>query len=331
MKTFFKKMVSIFLRFGTSIILLFFLFKQVDEKVMLGLIKNVDKPMLFLALGVFSLSYLFCFLRWWMLLRAARMNLPVNRIFISYCGSIFFNLFLPSTIGGDMVRSIDLGVHTNRPREVVATVLLDRLSGYVGLVIITVIALIFGWKFIQDSTVLLSVGILIAILAGILLVLFNNVVYTKINKLLDSPSAGKIREAIKNLHQEIYLFKQHKQVLINILLISFAVQIVSSYSYYLIALSLGLKVEPIYFFVFIPVISAITMLPISIGGLGLRDATMIFFFAKVGVCKNLAFSLSLVSFCFIMALGAAGGLIYVFTVRHRRIQRYQSPAVPAQK
>ncbi len=331
MKTFFKKVFSIFLRFGTSIILLIFLFKQVDEKAMLGIIKNVDIPLLLLAFTAFSFIYLLCFLRWWLLLKAIKIGLPIKRIIISFCGGIFFNLFLPSTIGGDMVRSIDLGVHTKRPREVVTTVLLDRLSGYVGLVIVAIVALLLGWKFVQDDRyVLLSIFALVAVVIAILLVLFNKALYSKINKFLDAPSAGKIREAIKNLHHEIYLFKKHKQILISSLAMSFLVQIVCPLSFYFIALSLGVKIELLYFFIFIPVIGAITMLPISIGGLGLRDASIIFFFAKAGVCKNLAFAMSLLSFLFILIFGASGGLIYVFTIRHRRIQHHQPPAIPPQ-
>lgn len=324
---FLKKIVSIFFRFGISIIILVFLFKQIDEKVLLSIIKGVDKPLLFLAFLVYACAYLLCFLRWWMLLRAIKIGLPIKRIFISFCGGVFFSLFLPSTIGGDMMRSIDLSMHTKRPREVVATVLLDRLSGYVGLVSLAIPALILGWKFAHDTSVLFSMAIIIAILIGILLVLFNRVAYAKINKLLDSPSAGKIREAIKNLHHEIYLFKKHKRVLLGAVAFSLLVQITTPISFYLIALALGLKVNLIFFFIFLPIINAVTLLPISIGGLGLRDAAAIFFFAKAGVCKNSAFAMSLLSFIFILVLGALGGLVYVLTIRHRRLQYHQPSGI----
>jgi hypothetical protein len=94
--------------------------------------------------------------------------------------------------------------------------------------------------------------------------------------------------------------------------------------FYLIAASMGLKLKLIYFFVYIPIIGAVSMLPISIGGLGLRDAITIYFFGKAGVAKDLAFAMSLVNFSFILITGIAGGLIYyVFTVRNRRLQSRQ--------
>jgi len=320
-----KKIGTIFLRISISVILLVFLFKKVDEKSMLETFKHADKPLLLLAFIVFLLSYILCLFRWQMLLRAIKIHLPLKRIIISFSGGIFFNLFLPSTIGGDLMRSIDLSTHTNRPKEVIATVFLDRLSGYIGLVSVALISLALGSKLIHDKSVALLVIIITSILITVLLVLFNTAIYRKINNLLHSPNAGKIRELIKNLHQEIHVFRHNKRVIINNLLVSVIVQAIGPVTFFIISKSLGLNVNIIYFFIFFPIIGAVTLLPISIGGLGLRDAMTVFFFAEVGVSKDLAFAMSLINFGFILIAGGLGGLIYVFTIRHRRIQRYKTP------
>lgn len=318
-----KKILPILLRIGISIILLVFLFKQIDEKSLLAVIKNADIGLLLLAAVIYFSAYVFCLFRWEMLLKGAKIYLPLKRVIISFAGGIFFNLFLPSTIGGDFVRSIDLATHTKRPREVVATVLLDRLSGYVGLVIVALLALLFGWKLVEDKSVLLSVAIITGILVVTLLVLFNRFLYSKINQILHSPTAGRIREAIKNLHQEIHIFRHHKKIILNNLILSVLIQVVSPVTFYIIALSLGIKIDITYFFVYLPIIGAITLLPISIGGLGLRDATTVFFFSKAGVSKDLAFAMSLINFSFILVYASIGGLIYVLTVHHRRIQHHK--------
>ncbi len=225
------------------------------------------------------------------------------------------------------MRAIDLAVHTKRPKEVIATVLLDRLSGYIGLVFLALFSLVFGWELIQDKSVLVSVAVITAVLVVILLILFNKILYVKINKLLHSPDAGRIRELIKNLHQEIHYFKHHKSAIINNLIFSIIIQAITPLTFFIIALSLGLKLNIAYFFIFLPIISAITLLPISIGGLGLRDAATIFFFAKVGVGRDLAFAMSLLSFSFVVIVGALGGLVYVFTIRHRRLQHHKPPVI----
>jgi len=223
----FKKILSVLLRVGISVILLIFLFRQVDEKSMLNIIKNANKPLIFLALLVSSLTYILCLFRWEMLLKTVKIHLPLKRVIISFSGGIFFNLFLPSTIGGDLMRSIDLAAHTKKPSEVVATVLLDRLSGYVGLVLLALLAMCLGWSLVQDESVLTGIAIISIILIAILFVLFNKFLYTKINKFLQSPNSGKIREMITSLHEDMHYFRHHKKVIVKNIIISILIQSVA--------------------------------------------------------------------------------------------------------
>jgi uncharacterized protein (TIRG00374 family) len=252
--------------------------------------------------------------------------LPLKRVAISFAGGTFFSLFLPSTIGGDLMRSIDLASHTKKPKEVIATVLLDRLSGFIGLVILSLVTLTIGWKYVQDKSTLYSIATITCILIAVLAVLFNKFLYSKINNLLRTPNAGKIRELIKGLHEEVHIFRSQGKVITYNLLVSILIQTISPLVFFIIALSMGIKINIIYFFVFLPIIGAITLLPISLGGLGLRDASTIFFFAKAGLAKDMAFAMSLINFSFILIYGIIGGIIYVLTLHHRRIQYNQSPA-----
>jgi hypothetical protein len=254
-----------------------------------------------------------------MLLKAANIDIPFRRIIISFAGGIFFSNILPSTIGGDFMRTADLSIHTKKTKEIIATVFLDRLSGYIGVVIVILLAFLFGWQFIHDRTVVTTILIIIALLVTILLVLFNSFIYTKITRFLDSKGVSKIIELIKNLHYEIHTFRHQKKVILNNLILSFLAQVISPISIYFIALSLGIKIKIIYFFIFLPIIGAILLLPISIAGIGLREQLFKLYFGKVGVTPQLSVALSLLSFSFILIYGAIGGLIYVLTVHHRRI------------
>jgi len=321
-KKIFKDISAVLLRVTISALLLFFLFRQVDKKNLFAIIKHAHKPLLLLSFFILFFNYVFLLFRWQMLLKAAKVHLPLKRVIISSAGGHFFNLFLPSTIGGDLVRSIYLSLHTKKPREIVATVLLDRFSGYIGLVIVALLAVLLGWKLIQEKSILLCIAIITAICAALLLILFNPFIYVKINRLLHSPRAGRIRSYIRDLHREMHIFRHHKDIMMDNLILSLLVQIIWPLVNYIIALSLGIKINIAYFFIFIPIVSAITMLPISIGGLGLRDAMTIYFFTKAGMAKDLAFAMSLLSFSFLSIYGIIGGIIYAFTVRHRRIQHH---------
>jgi hypothetical protein len=326
----FKQILDVLFRLGISIVLLALLFKfqHVNVKRLLENIKAVNKFFLFLAFFVNFLVYALCLLRWKMLLKAFGFRLPLKRIIISFAGGLFFSSLLPSTIGGDVVRSVDLAAHTKRAREIVATVLLDRLSGCVGLVTLAIGALFFGWKYAQDRVVLLSVAIITAIMLAVLLILFNNFIFFKLNKILNSYHASRMIEVLKNLHQEIYHFKRYKKLLFTNLLFSIFIQVGSPLAFYVTALSLGQKLNLVYFFIFLPIIGAITLLPISIGGLGLRENITVFFFKKIGMAKEFAGAMSFLNSIFILILAGIGGLIYLLTIHHRRLQPHESTIFP---
>lgn len=253
---------------------------------------------------------------------AQGINLPLARIICSYSGGLFFSLFLPSTIGGDVARSVDLGLHTKRHSVVMATVLLDRLSGFVGLVLIAITMLIFGHKLIDEPAVYFTVCSLAALLTSFLLLIFNKKIYKKLNY-PGSQNTGIIA-SIRRLHSEIYFFRGRPLVLIYNLVYSIIIQAGACFVAYFILRGLSVNINMIYPLVLNPVIVTITTLPISIGGLGLRDASSIFFYTKVGVAKDAAFAQSLLIFSLAFIFGLIGGVIYVATLRYRRLQPDQT-------
>jgi len=325
----FKKTLSVLLRVSISIILLVLLFKlnRIDIRALANDIRSVNKLFLGAGFAVFFLGYLFGFLRWRMLLLGAGIRISLKKLISSFSGGIFFSIFLPSTIGGDVVRSADMAEHTRKAKEVIATVFLDRLSGYIGLVFVVLPAILLGRDLVRDKVVFSSVAIIVLLLVFILLVLFNSFIYSRITRFLATPGAERIKETIKDMHREIHVFRHRRKIIIYNLLLSFLIQIITPASIYFIALSLGVKINFIYFLIFLPIIGAITLLPIAIGGLGLRESLFVVYFAKAGVVKQLALAMSLLSFSFIVIYGAIGGLVYVLTVYHRRIQRNQPSAV----
>ena len=89
----FKKIISICFRVLLSILLLVFLFKQVDERSLFAVIKNVNKPLLLLAFIVYFFVYVLGLLRWYKLIKAVNISIPLGRLISSFCGGAFFSLF----------------------------------------------------------------------------------------------------------------------------------------------------------------------------------------------------------------------------------------------
>lgn len=322
MKRIIKTIAAYILRIGISVALLAVLFKwsKIDMRGVLMVMKSADKPLLSAAFLIFLAGYAVGFYRWYMLLEAIKIPISFKRTLSSFSGGVFFSLFLPSTIGGDVTRSIDLAAHTKKTREVVATVFLDRLSGYIGLVIIALASCALGWRIVGGYTVvIISLSAITGLLAAILLVLFNARVYAWIQKSGHIPGAAKFTETLKNLHHEIHYFRHHRRVIVNSLFLSVVIQAILPVTMFLISRSLGLNVSIHYFFILFPIIGAVSLLPVSIGGLGIRENMTVFLFARAGIHQSLALGMSLLNFSFIAVCAGIGGLIYVFTVHHRRL------------
>jgi hypothetical protein len=314
-----KKFLSTFLRIGISVSLLVFLFRQIDVRTLWSYLCAAN-PFLLAAGFLFSAGvYVLCFFRWEMLLRASGINVGKMAILRPFAGGVFFNMFLPSTVGGDFVRGADLSVSTKKTGLVVATVFLDRLSGYIGLVIVAFCALFAGRNLGFDARVYLVIAGLAVVLVGLLLVLFNGAVYAWFERVFKYKGAGRILTLIGEVHSHLYLFRTKKRLFFCNILISLLLQCLSPISAYFICRSMGFDVQIIYFFVFMPVIAVVTLLPISLGGIGLREVTAVALFTRIGLEKNGAFCLSLVGTFYGFVIAAAAGLLYVFTLLNRRV------------
>lgn len=330
-----KKFFSIFWRFGISIILLVILFQKIDYKATFKVIAHIDPAYFCLAVFIFFILEILVVLRWKMLLDAQEVGLPLSRVVSSFCGGLFLNLFLPSTIGGDIARSIDLGMHTKRHNVIAASVLLDRLSGFAGVVLVALVSLIFGYRlFLDQPSVYLVVFIFTGILGGLLLFIFHKGIYNWLNrssipKNKNAPGpavmAG-LRDKIIKLHSQMHSYRLRPHVLYLNLLCSVLVQLGCALVSYFLLLSLHSGIRIIYPLVFTPITIIITTLPISIGGLGLRDMSSIFFYGKAGVAKDAALAQSLLTFAIMAAFSLLAGIIYVSTLYNRRLQPDQTVA-----
>ncbi|MDD2703046.1 MAG: lysylphosphatidylglycerol synthase transmembrane domain-containing protein [Candidatus Omnitrophica bacterium] len=313
-----RKVLGMLGRISISIAMLIFLFRMVDLRNLVASIKEARFILLVLAFTVFSLNYILAFVRWRELFTVVKIRPPDRKLIIAFTGGIVFNLFLPTSIGGDLVRSIDLAAQTRKPREVVATVIMDRLSGFVGLMILALCASVFSWRLLEDRVVLSSLIIMVVILAAILFILFNTFLYEKISKFLKNPDAGKIKEALAGVHEHLHNFKKHGKLIVGNILLSILIQSVTPVVFYIMARAMGLPGGIVQFLIVMPIIGAISLAPISIGGLGVRDAAVVFFFVKIGIGRDAAFAMSLLSFVFMVLYSAAAGLFYVSLARVRK-------------
>jgi hypothetical protein len=313
----FKDIGLYLLRISITLGLLIFLFHKVHIASIVEIIKGV-KLYFFAGLALFYLLLVFlAIIRWVMLLNAANIKIPFGKVIISYSVGLFCNMFLPSTVGGDLVRSFEVFEYAQDKSRIFASVILDRISGLASVIVVSFFALVFGYRFVNKPAVLGTFAILLGITVFVLVVCFSRRVFKIFAVLFNRlPS---LREKLISFNESTVFFRTKKLVLAENLGISIILRIGIILLFYFTAIALGHKSSIVYFFIFVPLIEAISAAPIAIGGLGVRDAAAIFLFTKVGFSSDVAFSMSLINFSLLALAGFIGGIIYVLTLHTRRV------------
>lgn len=305
-----KNVLSNLLRFGLSFALLAYLFRKIDIEKTTAVIKSADLTFILYAFVIFLLINFIILMRWIIFIRALGLQARFITIMRYFFIGLFGNLFLPSAIGGDVIKTIGLCRNSSQKPKVVASVLLDRLSGFAGMVLVATGAFACGSHLINDVSLVISIPVLAGISLGIAIVLFNERIYSFCCKIF-SPFP-KIKQALMNVHYDIVLLKNRRDAIYQAMGVACLGHITLAVMFFLVAKALHQDVGLIYFFIFVPLLCVASAVP-SIGGLGAREAGAVYLFSKVGMASGIAVSISLMSYLFMVMIGLAGGVIYMTT------------------
>ena len=288
-----------------SLALLALLLRQVGWQQTLGTLGAARLPHLALAFVLYLAGIVVRAYRWQILLSALRTDIPLTKLTALYLIGTFFNNILPTGIGGDVVRVYELSKQSKRPIESVGTVLLDRGTGLLVLFLIALATLIFSYRLISPNIAAAIVFLSLGSWAGVGLILQRD--------RLEKWGLMRIMAKIKPL-EELYesVLACGLRAIGAALAISFVFNALLIAVNYLIALSLGVEIPLWYFLLFVPLISFLLVLPISLSGLGVREGGYVYLFAQAGVSASLALAMSLLFYALNVATGLIGGVLYTF-------------------
>ena len=312
-----------------SLILIFFLLREIGLQETLEKLLQVHPGYLLAALIVALLGVVVRAYRWQVLLSALEVEVPLGQLTALYFIGFLFTNVLPTGFGGDPIRMYELSRYTHRAAESAGTVLADRFFGLIVLQAMAVVALAFGYPLVEPwmiaFTVLLFVGSLVVVW-----LLLNRRLWQRLGERLKplaslgqkqgsilSPALSKVEGKVEGIATGLKRFYESLHgysipavgktlgvsLVFNILLITMN---------YLLGLSLGDRVSIWYYFLFVPITSIVTILPVSFAGLGVREGAYVFLFTQAGMPRETALSLSLLVYVIsIFAPGLIGGVIYV--------------------
>jgi glycosyltransferase 2 family protein len=307
--------------YAISLVLLVVLFSRIDYKDTWEAIKIADVSYLVMAFGVLMATNFMIWWRWMIIMKALNLKFKrLNTLRWFFLGQ-FLNMVLPSSVGGDLFRGLGLAKETGNKSKVFASIVLDRLIGFVAIVLVASLAFFFGRKIVNDPVIAVSIICMVTGSMTIAIVLFSHRIFSWVCKAFKR--WPKIKDSLMNLHYDLVLMKgKYKQAIATVMLSSMA-QVIFAFEFYLIAKAMHLDVPFVYFVVFSPMVCVVTSLP-SIGGLGVREFGWVSLLSLLGVAKGTALGLSLISFFLMVISGVLGGLFYVATLSSRRVQHHQA-------
>jgi len=310
-----QRIVIISVKIAVSLGLIGLILTRIDLSELLSSLGDVRTGLLALAFSLHSIGLLLSAARWHILLGIQRIDFSFRDTLLIYWIGSFFNAFLPTSMGGDVVKGYIASKRDGRMIEVYSTIILERGAGV--LVLIAIAGLGFIWLHgISFGTSLLTLALLVT---GILLL-----GGMWIRKGRWGLSESKIGEGGANgwiwrAWRSILRYGQYKRKLCWILLLSLLLQINVVLYYFLIASALEIELSFFYFCLYIPPILILTMLPVSIGGIGVRETAFLLFFGSLGLTLTKVISLSLWSYFLALLANLGGGVIYSF---------YRTPTSP---
>ncbi len=252
--------------------------------------------------------------KWRLLLLADRVDIPLATLTMTYLIGSFYNLFLPSSIGGDSYRIYDVAQKSRDGVRSAASVFADRFSGFLALVILSLLSSILVAREFDNLMFFFGPLLILAILLCILVALVKQ---QPVRLFLRITRLDRF-ELITGLADKFFLSFQcygaDRRLLFRVMLISFTFQLSVICVVYLLSLALGARVSFIYFSAFVPLITLLEALPISIYGLGLRDAGYVFFFAWAGMSDLQTRSLALLFLGTTVGYSLLGGVVYLVRI-----------------
>jgi uncharacterized protein (TIRG00374 family) len=259
------------------------------------------------AVGVTVGGIVLSALRWQRVLAALERPSPLRPLVSHYLAGLFVGNFLPSTIGGDVLRISRLSATNGDAPDTFASVALERLTGWIVLPVLTLAGLLENPTLLHlkgaatHVALILSIGTL-TMLAGVLVVGAHPAVGRRF-----SHNEGWLR-FVRAVHLGLDRFRRHPAAALEVLATGFAYQLAVVLAAFLAVRALDLDLGWTVMLAFMPAVAIVQVLPITIGGLGVREGAFVLFLNKsgLGVTTSQAITLGLMIYGVNLVASLAG-------------------------
>lgn len=295
------------IRIGISAGLLIWLFSRFDLKGVLVYFEELEISIWVIASLMSLVAQVLSSIRWWILSNTFSFPGRWPTYLGFYFVGMFFNLFLPTGIGGDLFKVHFLSREEGRRFFAAFTVVGDRLFGLITMLLMGAAAVKIWPDLIpQPFSDFLYISALIILAALLGLPIFQRAI------------KGILPGVSRHLAGLLILWKRPRRLL-SVLGLSFCLQALGIGAVALLGTGIGIKLPLPFYFVSLPLVILITLIPISFNGIGFREGAFIYFFGLKGVGAEPALGLGLLFFSVQIAMSLIGGVAYAAGLHRRSI------------
>jgi len=303
------------IKLAVSIALLAWLFSRVDMAALWATARRASPGWLTIAFAIYAINVLLTVWRWWLLVEAQEVDVSFKQLNASMLVALFFNNFLPSNIGGDVIRIGDTAKAARSKTLATTIVLVDRTMGMLGLVLVaacgaTMVAAGTGQVRLPLGPSWLWAGFLAGAAIGI--------------PIIWSPAGvGRLLQPLTVVHPEwvggrigsvtttLERFRSRLGALAACFVGAVLVQVATVAFHLAVVHALDIHIGAFDMAVAVPLAGVTQMLPVSVNGFGVREAAFCFYFTRIGLPCEQAILLSLSATALVMLFSLSGAAVYV--------------------
>ena len=289
-------------------------------------VQNLSPVTAFAGLGLFVLSQVLVALRWYSLLRIQKIDIGAwPAIKLTFVG-LYYNNFLPSSVGGDAFRAWYVTHHTPKRLEAVFSVLFDRMVGFAGLILMAGAAFFFVPNREQMEKISFNTSffkhladqygeIAVIVLAVLGLVVVGAVIYSETRRFLVRIAGVLVARGVElglRVLAAVKIYVCRPFSMIWVMVLTFFCQFLFILGLWLVGSELGIKAPLVYYLIFFPISWVIGVLPVSIGGAVVVEGMLVFlFWSFAGVPQSQALALALAQRILILAGSLPGMFVHI--------------------
>jgi hypothetical protein len=299
------------LKLGITICILCYFIWKFDVNLILLFTEIKDLKYIYIDLLIPILIQFISANRWKLFLKQLGIEESIWSLIKINCVSIFQGLILPSSQGYDMLRIYKIEKrHPNNRGGAGSTIIIERVIGLIVLCSLSLGFSIFSKDLTNQKQVVLIIGMITVALYIVIFLLLNKKLHTYIStKSFHNKYLQKGFGYLDKTYKAIAYFPYHK-VLISSVILILTFQLATIVSVYLIFKAYGFDL-PLYQHISLyPIISILSMIPITISGFGIREGFFVYFYSQLGVSADVAIGVSLLNYMIIVLTPAFIGCLF---------------------